>query len=324
MSCDFEQEDPFSFGKSVSATAASAAITFAQYTGFIMFELFLKKYRFDDTVKPHGSGTFGKIFLGTDFEDPETPKPIVVKKVYSQPTPQNPDASIDEILREVQVAMSFDSRHLCKVFGFSVDETGFVYILMEQINGMDAFDFFQKNPYFGKTNPCLAKRILLDVARGLATLHAAGFAHRDIKLDNVMIEFNEAGEFVRDVIIDFGFTMRVSEIPHGSAQGSICYSAPEIVKRGLCTEKVDIWAFGVMVFVILHGYYPIWSKHQDPRREFDEVFQKLQKLSESPELPIYTEGNKHVNDLRMICARCLQIDQDARISAAELFAMLSQ
>lgn len=320
MSCDL-QEVPFSFGHSGSASAASAAITFAEFTGFILFHLFLKKYRFDDSVEPHGSGTFGNVFLGID---PESKKNVAVKKIYSRPTPKNPNASLDAILREVQAAMSFESPYLCKVLGFSVDDAGFVYIVMEQINGMDAFDFLKKNLLLGKTNPLLAKRILLDVARGLDTLHAAGFAHRDIKLDNVMIELNEDDEFVRAVIIDFGFTMRVSEIPHGSAQGSICYSAPEIVQRGKCTEKVDIWAFGVMVFVILHGYYPIWSKHQDPIREFDDVFQKLQKLSESQELPIYTEGNKDVNDLRMICARCLQIDQNARPSAEELLAMLSQ
>ena len=70
-------KDPFSFGQSGSASAASAAITFAEFTGFILFHLFLKKYRFDDTVKPHGSGTFGKVFLGIDLE---TQKNIAVKK----------------------------------------------------------------------------------------------------------------------------------------------------------------------------------------------------------------------------------------------------
>jgi len=176
----------------------------------------------------------------------------------------------------------------------------------------------------GKTNPLLAKRILLDIARGLDTLHTAGFAHRDIKLDNVMIELNGAGEFVRAVIIDFGFTMLVSEIPIGSQQCSICYCAPEIVQNGHLTEKVDMWAVGVMLFVSLHNHYPIWSKNPNPIAEAREVIQKLQKLSESPELPIYTEGNKDVNDLRMSCARCLQINQDKRPSAEELLAMLSQ
>jgi len=317
MSCD----NPFSFGKPSDGGGASTAITFAEFTGFILFHLFLKKYRFDDTVKPHGSGTFGNVFLGVDLLTKEN---IAVKKIYSKPSSKHPNASLDIILREVQAAMSFESPYLCKGLGFSVDDAGFVYIVMEQINGMDAFDFFHMHLLLGKTNPLLAKRILLDIARGLDTLHTAGFAHRDIKLDNVMLEFNEADEFVRAVIIDFGFTMRVCEIPRGSQQGSISYSAPEIPQNRFCSEKVDIWAFGVIVFAILHGYYPIWSAHKDPRREAIEVFQKLQKLSESPELPIYTEGNKDVNDLRMICARCLEFDQNERPSAAELLAMLSQ
>jgi serine/threonine protein kinase len=319
MSYDLDK-NPFSFGQGGSASAASAEITFAEFPGFIPFNLFLKKYRFDDTARPHGSGTFGKVFLGTDLE---TQKSVVVKKVFYERTPQNPNAYLDNIRREVQAAISIHSPHLCKVLGFSVDEARFGYIVMEHINGMDAFDFFKQNLLLGKTNPVLAKRILRDIASGLATLHESGFAHRDIKLDNVMLEFSEDGEFVRAVIIDFGFTMRVCEIPRGSQQGSISYSAPEIPQSRFCSEKVDIWAFGVIIFAILHGYYPIWSAQQDPRKEAKEVFQKLQKLSESPELPIYTEGNKDVNHLRMICARCLEFDQYARISAAELLAMLS-
>jgi serine/threonine protein kinase len=314
-------EDPFSFRQGGGASAASAAKTFAEFPGFIPFHLFLEKYRFDDTVKPHGSGTFGKIFLGTDLD---TKKSIVVKKVFYERIPQNPNAYLDNISREVQAAISIDSPHLCKVLGFSVDEARFGYIVMEHINGMDAFDFFKQNLLLGKTNPVLAKRILRDIASGLTTLHESGFAHRDIKLDNVMLEFSEDGEFVRAVIIDFGFTMRICEIPRGSQQGSISYSAPEISQSRFCSEKVDIWAFGVIIFAILHGYYPIWSTHQDPKKEAREVFQKLLKLSESPELPIYTEGNKDVNDLRMICARCLDFDYSARPSAEELVGMLSQ
>ena len=328
MSCDFGKEylgikNPFSFGK--SGSEEEAAKTFHELKGYIPPDTFRKQYIFDDTVKPHSSGTFGQVFFGLEKKDPsEKSMPIVVKKIYSKPTTRNPNASLDAILREVQVGMSFNSPHLCKVYGFSVDEAGFVYIAMEHIHGMNAFDFFKENLYLGKTNPCLAKKILHHVARGLATLHEADFVHRDFKPDNIMLEFNEAGEFVRAVIIDFGFTMRVCDIPHGSLQCSICYSAPEILKCGRCTEKVDIWAFGVMVFVILHGCYPIRSKYQNPGLEFDEVFQKLLKLTESPELPIYTEGNKDVNDLRMICARCLEFVQDKRISAEELLAMLSQ
>ena len=330
MSCDFGEEDPFSFGQhsggggadALAAPSASSAIPAQISDGpeeFLPFSKLNEKYRFDDSVEPDGSGTFGRVYFGVQLE---TGKPVVVKKVCSIPTCQNRDCSLESVIREARTAMLFNSQYLCKVYGFSVDDAGFVYIVMERIIGTDAFDFFTDNLLLGKTNPLLVQRILLDIARGLATLHAAGFAHRDIKLDNVMLEF-KSGEFVRAVIIDFGFTMLVSEIPHGSAQGSICYSAPEIIQNGALTEKMDMWAVGVMLFVSLHGYYPIWSKHQDRGKEFRDVFQKLQKLTESPELPIYTEGNKDVNHLRMICARCLEFDQDARICAEELLALLS-
>ena len=137
-----------------------------------------------------------------------------------------------------------------------------------------------------------------------------------------MLEFDKSGEFKRAVIIDFGFTMLVTEIPHGSQQGSIYYAAPEIVQRGVLSEKVDIWAVGVMLFVLLHGYYPIWSKNPNPHAESFEIYKKLRKLRESPELPLYLEGNKDINRLRMICARCLEYDPSARISAEGLLAIL--
>ena len=323
MSCDLSSsgEDPFDFGNPSGGggAAASAAQTFADILGFLLFSVFIKKYRFDDSLQPHGSGTFGRVYLGVDQE---TGREIVVKKVYYRPTPQNPKCSLDSIIREAKTAMLFDSPYLCKVYGFSVDDTGFVYIVMERIPGVESFEYFNDNPMLGMINPLLVLRILLDIARGLATLHAAGFAHRDIKFDNIMLVFGPSGEFERAVIIDFGFTMRVSDVPHGSQQGSICYSAPEIVQKGVLSEKVDIWAFGVMLFVLLHGYYPIWSKQKDPRAESWEVYQKLQKLRESPVLPLYTEGNKDINHLRLICARCLEYDPSARISAEELLALL--
>jgi serine/threonine protein kinase len=326
MSCDFGEvgssEDLFSFGQPSSGgggAAAGAAQTFAHIRGFISFSKFTEEYRFDETVPPHGSGTFGKVYLGVNKE---TGLPVALKKINSRPTLQNPKCSLKSIIREAKTAMLFDSPHLCKVCGFSVDDAGFVYIVMELIPGVESFEYFNDNLLLGKTNPLLVRRILLDIARGLVTLHAAGYAHRDIKFDNFMLEFGPSGEFKRAVIIDFGFTMRVTEIPHGSQQGSICYSAPEIVQNGVLSEKVDIWAFGVMLFVLLHGYYPIWSNQKDPRAESREVYQKLQKLRESPELPLYTEGNKDVNLLRVICARCLGFHPSARISAEELITLL--
>jgi serine/threonine protein kinase len=322
MSCDLSSRDyHFSFRQGGGASAASAAITFADIPGFYQFKDLEKKYRFDDTVKPNGSGTFGKVYFGVELE---TCKPVAVKKVYSRPTLQNPKCSLEPIIREATSAMSFDSPHLCRVYGFSVDDAGFVYIVMEQINGIEAFEYFNGNILLGKTNPCLVKRIFLDIARGLATLHKAGFAHRDIKLDNVMLEFDSEGDFRRAVMIDFGFTMLVSEIPIGSRQGSICYSAHEMIKGvDQLTVKIDIWALGVMLFVSLHGYYPIWSKNPNHHEESREIYQKLLKLTESPELPIYTEGNKDINHLRMICARCLEFDPSARPTADKLLAMLS-
>jgi serine/threonine protein kinase len=126
---------------------------------------------------------------------------------------------------------------------------------MEIIPGIESFEFFNRNPLLGKTKPRLVLRILRDVARGLATLHFAGFRHGDIKFDNIMLVFGPSGEFERAVIIDFGFTMRISDVPHHSDQGSILYAAPEIAQKKLKTEKVDIWAFGVIIQTLMVNFW---------------------------------------------------------------------
>lgn len=324
MSCDLEN-DPFSFGKSSGGCeAADAARTFTDIVGFILFHIFLKKYRFDATVpEPHGSGTFGKVYLGIDLE---TGEPLAVKKVYFGPPtlriPKPP--SLDEIVREAQIGMSLDSPHLCKVYGFSVNDD-FVYIAMECINGVEAFDYFnqKENSSLCETNPHLLQRIFIDIARGLLDLHRGGFAHRDIKFENVMIVISK-GEFIRAVIIDFGFTMRVSEIPPSSQQGTIEYSAPEIIQKTPMSEKVDIWALGVMLFLIIFRKFPIQSAHfTNLFNEKRYVYEQLMRLSESIQLPPYTGDDENVILFRQICARCLVFDQSARISAEELLAMLS-
>jgi serine/threonine protein kinase len=287
----------------------------------IPFDKFKERFRIDET-KVFGEGSFGTVFFGIDLHSNTN---VAVKKINSNPNPKSGSLYLERIIQEIKIAMIFDSPHLCKVFGYSIDSKGFVYIIMEQIQGKDAFDYCTNNPLLGKKNPELVKKIIHDVSRGLATLHAAGFAHSDIKLDNVMLVFSPNNVFIRAVIIDFGFTMLVSDIPVGSQQGSICYCSHEMIKGGVqLTEKIDMWALGVIIFIFLHGYYPISSCQKDTRAESIEIYRKLKALSETIDLPLYFDGNKDVNFLRMICTRCLEFDQAARISAEELLAMLSQ
>ena len=303
-------EDPFSFGAPAPAHTVGAPVPehVVGAPGFIPFSTFQEIYRIDQKV--YGKGKFGVVHQATDCRDG---KKVAIKKIDSK------SLKVTDILREVTCAMGFDSPNLCKVFGFSIDD-GFVYIITEFINGVELFEY--ANQRIAKKAPEFVKQILAGIAAGLEYLHKLGFAHRDIKLDNIMLELSPARVFIRAVIIDFGFTMRVREIPLGSEQGCIFYMAPEIVRHQQLTEKVDIWALGAVLFALIHGYFPVWSENKDPKLEANEVCTKLSLMKSNPVLPAYSGDNQHLKDLYDICARCLQYDPSARITAAELVASL--
>jgi serine/threonine protein kinase len=322
MSCYFQESLEQTSGVGGAAPAAAAAAPSPTPEG-IDFKIFNEKYRFDFSAKPVGKGKFGVVNFGVILE---SGKPVVCKSVYIGPPtsiiPKPP--SKEQILQEAQFGMSLpESPHLCKVYDFSVNGD-FVYIAMECIRGVVANDFFNQKQHssLSTTNPALLRRIFFQIAKGLFTMHRAGISHRDIKFDNIMIEGE--GESMRVVIIDFGFTREVSKIPANCKEGTIEYIAPEIIQEKKQTESVDIWAFGVMLFVVLFRKFPFQNQHfksLDEERRF--IYSQLLKLKVNIELPPYTGDDENVILFRQICARCLVFDQSARISAEELLAMLS-
>lgn len=84
-------------------------------------------------------------------------------------------------------------------------------------------------------------------------LHSINVVHRDIKLDNVLIE--EGSRAVK--LIDFGFSVIVSNQKLKVFCGTPSYMCPEIVRKEDYEGKpVDIWALGVLLYVMLTGTFP--------------------------------------------------------------------
>ena len=91
------------------------------------------------------------------------------------------------------------------------------------------------------------------VFMGLKDLHSIGITHRDIKLENLLLDDNNNIK-----IIDFGFS---TCIPNDKKIKIFCgtpsYMAPEIVRKTeYCGPPADIWALGVLLFTILSGQFP--------------------------------------------------------------------
>jgi serine/threonine protein kinase len=131
-----------------------------------------------------------------------------------------------------------------------------IYLVMELVEGLSLYELLKKQPK-RKISEENARSIIKQILRALNYCHSRNVTHRDIKLENVIVS-NEG--VVK--LIDFGFS---TCIPNESKKRLFCgtpsYMAPEIVKkieyRG---PPVDIWATGVLFYVLLSGKFPFRGK----------------------------------------------------------------
>jgi serine/threonine protein kinase len=313
MSCNFSGSSDnidFSFGQPAKEPKLTSHVP---EEGEIPYEDFKRNFRIDDKLR--GKGMFGELYLAIHLPDC---KQFAIKKVDSKRNPRIPSWGRTEIMREIHVGMLVHSDHVCKIYGYSEDDSGILNICMELIDGLEAYNFFHKNLNFVKDFPNVAKRIVLDVARGLADLHGSGILHRDIKSSNIMIEHNSTGEFKRAVIIDLGFATNYHDIPIGSKMGSIDYCCPEIIiGQSKLTFAVDMWALGIFIHEMLFRKFPF------PEIPTRQLCVMIGNLKTSPQIPQYSGDNQDINDLHMICKNCLEIDPSKRITSAEVVARLS-
>jgi len=128
----------------------------------------------------------------------------------------------------------------------------FIFFVMPFFEGGTLHEKLHQRGRFSEAD---SRRIVIQIARGLAYLHAEGICHRDIKLDNILCSGEE--EDFRVVIYDFSLSAHFRE---GERMRTICgtpaYTAPEIFRGDRpYTEACDIWSLGVVAYTLLVGSY---------------------------------------------------------------------
>ena len=126
-----------------------------------------------------------------------------------------------------------------------------MYLIMEYINGNTLKDAMDNDALTSE----LTLKYICDMALGIKYLHDNNIIHRDIKPDNVMInEMNTA------ILIDFGISVRDKNHIEDSTMGSPYFMAPELVHDGVVSKKTDIWAYGIICYLLCYRKYPFVSK----------------------------------------------------------------
>jgi len=132
-----------------------------------------------------------------------------------------------------------------------------VMVVLEYVEGKDLYQHYKK-PEF--RNYDVIATIMEQLFSALAYLDMKGVIHKDIKLQNIMLD--EEGSFKNLKLIDFGFSELAEKASSKSNAGTIIYMAPEVFMRNY-DKKCDIWSAGVILYLLLFRELPFRAKNCD-------------------------------------------------------------
>uniref|UniRef100_A0A3B3ZRF3 Protein kinase domain-containing protein n=1 Tax=Periophthalmus magnuspinnatus TaxID=409849 RepID=A0A3B3ZRF3_9GOBI len=138
------------------------------------------------------------------------------------------------------------------------------YLVMEFVSGGDLFEAISEK---GKFSEVEAGIMVSDVSQALSYIHCKSIVHRDLKPENLLTD-----GICRLKLGDFGLAMVVTE-PVFTICGTPTYVAPEILLETGYGVLVDIWALGVLLYILLCGFPPFRSRERDQ----EELFQLIKQ-----------------------------------------------
>ena len=198
-----------------------------------------KKYKI---VKELGQGGNGKVFQVTKDKQNYAIKKIPIEDLTEE--------EISDIENEAKILSSIQNEHIVKYYDSYKDKENF-YILMEFCEGSDLKKFINEYKKKGKDKKISEKivfTIVYDIYLGIKEIHEKNLIHRDLKPENLFISKDnriKIGDFGISKQLDFNNKYAKTSI------GTNNYMAPEVVKGEKYNKKVDLWAFGCIIYELL-------------------------------------------------------------------------
>ncbi|PWN29196.1 Pkinase-domain-containing protein [Jaminaea rosea] len=228
-----------------------------------------------------GEGTFGKVRMGTHRL---TGTRVALKQV--------PKAHSASLTREIHHHRRLHHPHVMKLYEVLATESN-IWMVSELCLGGELYDYLVER---GTLPEAEARRIFGQLCLAVAYIHGKGIVHRDLKLENVLLD-----ERCNVKLGDFGFTRefegkRLME----TFCGTTGYAAPEMLAGKKYTgEEVDIWSLGIILYALLSGSLPF--------DDDDESAMKSKILSGEYEMPPFLS-----EEARDLVQRILRLEPTQR------------
>ncbi|XP_056117495.1 calcium/calmodulin-dependent protein kinase type II subunit beta isoform X44 [Rhinichthys klamathensis goyatoka] len=141
----------------------------------------------------------------------------------------------------------------------SISEEGFHYLLFDLVTGGELFEDIVAREYYSEAD---ASHCIHQILESVSHIHHHDIVHRDLKPENLLLASKCKNAAVK--LADFGLAIEVQgdqQAWFGFA-GTPGYLSPEVLRKEAYGKPVDIWACGVILYILLVGYPPFWDEDQ--------------------------------------------------------------
>ncbi|KJE92873.1 calcium/calmodulin-dependent protein kinase I [Capsaspora owczarzaki ATCC 30864] len=243
-----------------------------------------------------GEGAFSEVVLGVDNV---THASIALKIIDKR------NCTKQQSL-ETEVAILKTAKHSNVIQLLDVFESPrYLYLAMELVTGGELFDRILEKGYYTERD---AAKLVKDILSAVQYLHSAGIVHRDLKPENLL--FFSKDEDSKIMITDFGLSRIRKEADESLVMETTCgtpgYVAPEVLTRKPYDKAVDMWAVGVITFILLSGYPPFYAENNA------ELFKQIMRAEFSFDPNYWSDISESAKDF---IRHLLTIDPEQRFTA---------
>ncbi|XP_078360153.1 calcium/calmodulin-dependent protein kinase type II delta chain-like isoform X2 [Oculina patagonica] len=211
---------------------------------------------------------------------------------------------LQKLEREARICRLLKHANIVRLHA-SIAEEGYHYLVFDLVTGGELFEDIVAREYYSEAD---ASHCIQQILESVYHCHQNNVVHRDLKPENLLLASKEKGAAVK--LADFGLAIEVDGDKQGwyGFAGTPGYLSPEVLKKEPYGRPVDLWACGVILYILLVGYPPFWD--EDQHKLYSQIKAGAYDYP-SPEWDTVTDEAKElINTL-------LSVDGSKRITASE-------
>ena len=263
-----------------------------------------KNFKFNKKVDKIGEGTFGEIYLS--FHKKDNSKYVI--KLIQKEKLKKMECPLDLIYKEIYIQLKFNHPNITRLFSFHEDKEN-IYMILEYSNNGNLFSKIRFQKFLSEDEAFI---YFIQVVNAINFLHENGYIHRDIKPENILLDRNNNVK-----LCDFGWCTKISENQKRKTFcGTIEYMSPEIISNENYDKCVDIWALGILLYEMLHGFSPFKSKNV--KLNYEQLKEEIFNNIENGSYVIYKEKELSKECVSLI-RKLLEKNDEERINVKEIF-----